>query len=56
LVVTLEELEELAGDGALQAAFDVPNALAVGGPAGGVGAGFLIITQPDERLPCAGHG
>jgi hypothetical protein len=49
LVVVLQESEQLAGDDPLEAALDVSRALAVSGPAGGVGAGLGVVTQADQR-------
>jgi len=49
LVVALQESEQLPGGDPLQAAFDIPRALALRGASGGVGAGFRVIAQADQR-------
>ena len=49
LVVALEELEQLAGDAALEAPPYVAAGLALGAAAGGVGTGLGIVAEPGER-------
>jgi hypothetical protein len=45
LVTAFEEFEQLSGDEALEAPSDLAGGLALGGPAGGVGAGLRVIAQ-----------
>jgi hypothetical protein len=48
-IVAFQELEELPGDGSLDAPPDLSAALALGSPASGIGAGLRVITQPHQR-------
>ena len=49
LIVALQEPEQLPGEDPLQAALDIPRALALGGAPGGVGPRFRVIAQADQR-------
>jgi hypothetical protein len=44
-----ERLEDLAGNEALEAANDLPAGLALGGPAGDVGAGDGVVAHADQH-------
>ena len=52
LVTAFEEFEQLAGDEALEAPSDLAGGLALGGPAGGVGAGLRVIAQAGLVMMC----
>jgi hypothetical protein len=48
-VVALKEREELSGNGPLQASPDIADALALGPPPGGIGAGVGVIAEPGHH-------
>jgi hypothetical protein len=48
-IAAFQELEQLAGDGSLQAPADVADALAFRSPASGVGASVRVVPQPCEH-------
>jgi hypothetical protein len=48
-VVAFKELEELSGNGSLQASPDVADALALGRAPSGVGTGVWVIAEPGHH-------
>ena len=48
-LVVFQQLEQLPGDGSLQAPPDLPDALALSPPPGGVGAGGGVTAQPGHH-------
>ena len=49
--MAFQQLEQLPGDGPLQATSNIPGALALGSTPGGVGAGLRIVPKPPRQDP-----